>query len=205
MRSVSNIISILEHLPADALALCQTLASCACRRVPAFLFIRPWLSRRQWDLEGTIEEKHLSSDKVPRWAKLIFSTEIGGDWYYPRTNLVGLPPGFLQSKSIHGLRISNNIRALIRQDILRTYTEDGWLYFELTDPWQEILHQDLHEDGRMNCLAGLAALVIQSYPAPYLEPLWQSVQEQCAQLIDSTIHPFLSVLEWRCFGEYSLE
>ena len=187
-----------KDLSVEARGLCLTLASCTCRRLPAILFIRPWAPRRQWGLQGEIEEQDRVT-AVPEWAKLIFeeTTHSHGDFSFPRAGFIGLPPGPWLSPPTNGFHLSESVQGLIQQEILKVYTEDDWLYIELTEAGKDLVAGSISAEDPTPLLVGLIRLTINSYPAPYIEPLWQVTQQRCREVIDTTIIPFLSVLDWQ--------
>ena len=54
--------------------LCLTLASCACDRVPAVFFTRPYNPlQRRWNSDGEIEKKRVpEAIALPQWPKRLF-------------------------------------------------------------------------------------------------------------------------------------
>lgn len=57
-----------------ATAFCLALACCACGRVPASLFYRPCLSRREWQSSGEIVDSQAHLGELPSWLLLLFNT-----------------------------------------------------------------------------------------------------------------------------------
>ena len=190
-------------LPPVASMLCLILASCASERIPAFLFVRPYLPQRRWNLDGEIEVYHASG--LPEWPKHIFHRQRQASVAREGRATAGNGEANFHASAIgHRLvtgdakfyNLSQDIASLCRQRILRVHLEedDVWLQLDLRIKAQ-VWHQTSIND-RLLLWFCLLQLVVFSYPDVYSECRWEKVQYQCQDLVGSTVSPFLAVIGW---------
>ena len=181
--------------------LCLTLASCACDRVPAFLFTRPYSpNRRRWNLNGEIEQKDASGTlALPQWPKGLFAEveesasgcrEI--DLLYEDT-AVGYPP-------LGGRRRrftpEADIAELSSRNIISFDLVEDCLLLAVHPAVKDGLWGQTSDDDRLFVWFDTLKLVVSSFPDVYAEIMWQQIQWYCRDVVRSTILPFLSVVGW---------
>ena len=186
--------------------LCLILASCRCERVPAFLFVRPYLPQRRWDLDGEI--KVFQAHGLPEWPKQIFRqrrrkgiaattaearalTVIGLADFYAST--IGYR---LDAAGAKFYNLSTDIGALCRQKVLSTHLDEDDVWLQLDFHAKVQIWRQTSSDDRLLLWFCLLEIVVFSYPDIYSEGCWEKVQRQCQDLVDSTVSPFLAVIGW---------
>ena len=176
-------------LPPVASMLCLILASCASESIPAFLFVRPYLPQRRWNLDGEIEVYRASG--LPEWPKHIFRGQRQAANFH--ASAIGHR---LDTGDAKFYNLSQDIANLCRQRILRVHLEedDVWLQLDVRIKAQ-VWHQTSVND-RLLLWFCLLQLVVFSYPDIYSECRWEKVQYQCQDLVGSTVSPFLAVIGW---------
>ena len=183
--------------------LCLILASCGCERVPAFLFIRPYLPQRRWNLDGEIEM--FRAHGLPEWPNQIFCQQrherVAGDG----KTTAGMGANIFASAIGHRLdtgdakiyNLSHDVASLCRQHVLSAYLDEGdvfWLRLNIRAKIQ--IWQQTSTDDRLLLWFCLLKLVVFSYPDIYSECFWEIVQSQCQDILGSTVSPFLAVIGW---------
>ena len=165
---------------------CLMLACCRCDRVPALLFTRPYVPRRRWNKHG---EVHLvdppSADMIPQWPlnKVIDATK----W----------PLGSESShKRLSDWKLSPSIRDLCQQSVISTEHDGENFFFCMVSSMREKIWEQTSTQDRLLLWFDLLRLVIYSSPDACAEVFWREIFRSCKAVIDSTLLPFLSVLEW---------
>ncbi len=183
--------------------LCLILASCECERVPAFLFVRPYLPQRRWNLDGEMGVYHAHG--LPQWPKHIFCPQREETVAEKSRAAAGYGEANFSASAI-GHRsdtgdakvynLSQETASLCRQRILSAHLDqdDVWLQLDVRARAQ-IWHQASIDD-RLLVWFCLLKLVVFSYPDVYSECFWEKVQYQCQDLVSSTVSPFLAVIGW---------
>ncbi len=184
--------------------LCLTLASCACDRVPAFFFTRPYYAdQRRWNMDGEIEQNNfpgaLASLPFPPWSRRVFvetNKSTGppgkGKTLYEDVTL-GCPCG---GKNARVFTLSADIAELYSQDLVSFDLDEDYLMLAMHPGVKEVLWRQTSIDDRLFIWNGLLQLVVNSFPNVYAEIMWQQIQWRCRDVVRSTIIPFLSVAGW---------
>ncbi len=178
--------------------ICLVLACCRCDLVPALLFTRPYGSRRRWNNNGEIVlADPPPADEVPHWPLNIFVDPTELPWPGKRDFLVGNRENF-QSLATLGLprRLSPNIEHLCQQNIISTEFDGEDIIFRMAKSIREQIWEQMRTQDRLLLWFDLLKLIIYSSPDVYAEIFWHGVVRSCKPVIDSTLLPFLSVLEW---------
>lgn len=202
--------SLTHHgtrLSTTATMTCLVLVCCRCDRVPALLFARASQRQRRWDVSGEVEIlERPAAEKVPQWVEDVFvvverkfgdvkSKREDEGVYYPTTlGIAGLPRS---SASFHLYQLSDHVKSLCKDGIISAeLDQDDYLYLQMNQETKEdVLHQTTDED-HIYILFGLLKLVINTFPDAYAEAFWSRIAAQCRPVIESTVLPFLSVIEW---------
>lgn len=179
--------------------LCLTLASCACDRVPAFLFIRPYEpSQRRWDLNGEIEQKKVPETiALPQWPKGIFikskkSSEQRREGSYEAATL-GYP---WTANDQFSFTLAADIAELSSHNIVSFDLDEDYVLLAMPPAVKETLWSQTSTDDRLFIWFDLLRLVVFSFPDVCAEIMWQHIQWRCRDVVRSTIIPFLSVVGW---------
>ena len=191
-----------DPLPPAASMLCLTLATCGCEKVPAFLFVRPYLPQRRWNSEGEIEIFYAQG--LPDWPSKIFQqrqesiAEVGSTSANNRkAKIYASAIGHrFSTGDTEVYKLSQSVDSLCQQDILSVHLEHDDLWFQLKTSKKEELWRQTSIDDRLLLWFCLLKLVVFSYPDIYSECCWDKVQSQCQDLVDSTVSPLLAVLSW---------
>ena len=167
---------------------CLILACCRCDRVPALLFTRPYTSRRRWNRRGEIYLVNPpSADMIPKWPlKVIDATKS------PIRNKAS-DKGLLSWNSCN---LSPSIKDLCQQNIISIEHDGNDFFFCMVSPMREETWEQTSTQDRLLLWFDLLRLVVYSSPDAYAENFWQKTFRCCKAVIDSTLLPFLSVLEW---------
>ena len=190
-----------DVLSPTASKLCLTLASCACDRVPAFLFTRPYYpNRRRWSSNGEIEQKDVTGTlALPQWPKDLFveveesGSPCGGvDMLYEGI-AIGYPP---LAGGKRRFTLEADIANLLSRNIISFDLVEEGLQLALHPTVKERLWGQTSKDDRLLVWFDLLKLVVTSFPDVYAEIMWQTIQWQCRNVVRSTILPFLSVVGW---------
>ena len=187
-----------DVLSREASMTCLMLACCRCDLVPALLFTRPYDSLRRWNNSGEILlADPPPADVVPSWPLTIFvdATES------PRLGKEDLSEGNserFQSPATLGLprRLSPTIEHLCQQNIISTELDGEDIIFRMAKSIREQIWEQTRTQDRLLLWFDLLKLIIYSSPDVYAEIFWQGILRSCKPVIDSTLLPFLSVLEW---------
>ncbi|KAM0798683.1 hypothetical protein BDR22DRAFT_891081 [Usnea florida] len=182
--------------------LCLILATCACETVPAFLFVRPYLSQRRWNAAGEMEVFHAKG--LPDWPSRIFQQRQESIAEVGCTPVDNRKANFYASAIGHRFStgdtkfyyLSQSIESLCQQDILSVHLRCDDLWLQLKSSTKEELQRQISIDDRLVLCFCLLKLVVFSYPDIYSECCWEKVQFQCQNLVDSTVSPLLAVLSW---------
>ena len=186
--------------------LCLILASCRCERVPAFLFVRPYLPQRLWDVDGEI--KVFQAPGLPEWPKQIFrqrrQERLESDAAEGRAlALIGLASFYastigyrLDAAGAIFYNLSTDIGALCQQNILSTHFDEDDVWLQLNVHAKAQIWRRTSSDDRLLLWFCLLKIVVFSYPDIYSEGCWEKVQRQCQDVVDSTVSPFLAVIGW---------
>ena len=163
------------------------LAVCNCDRVPALLFIRPFDMQRRWNSKGEIEVHPPSLADVPQWPLRLFcpaGDELRGHGDVKVTSLGFKYPKFTPSMEqclLDGLILTSLDEEDIFLSIATTKKEEIWKNTTIAD--------------RVLIWLDLVRLTIYAFPDAYSEGFYQRVQWCLAEVISSTVLPFLSVLQ----------
>ena len=191
-----------EYLSVEDSMLCLILACCKCDKIPALLLVRPFHAQRRWSVDGEIEfVRPPDNDAVPQWPKKVFNetTEFDG--------VAAAAHAFVYSATALGVReqISDGTKAFYlapafqrqrRQRLFHVNAEEDVLFLEMDEKSKEQIWKQTSADQRLQAWFDLVKLVIYSYPDVHGEVCWQKVLYSCRTVIESTIIPFLSVLDW---------
>lgn len=164
------------ELAPDASMLCLILASCRCDRVPALLFLRPYLAQRRWSITGEISLLEAPGAKlVPQW-----------------------PRSLWLSKSTLGERraVSSTVTKLCNQGIIHVEVNEDEIFFALDEARKSEIWLQTSTEDRLSLWFDLLKLTIYSCPDVYAEYFWSTIMARLECIIDSTVLPFLSILHW---------
>ena len=183
-----------DVLPTEASMLCLILASCRCDRVPALLFTRPYVSQRRWSEDGEIYlTDPPSSDMIPQWPLKMISDA-------KRSPIRGKG----SCESLIDWRFSSSIEALCEQSLIGIERDGEDLSFHMVMSLREEIWKQTSTQDRLLLWFDLLRLVIHSSPDAYAEIFWQTLFYKSKTVIDSTLLPFLSVLEWNHLIRYQV-
>ena len=162
---------------------CLILACCRCDWVPALLFTQPYVSRRRWNKHGEIYlADPPSADMIPQW---------------PLNKVIEWP---LRSKSgrkrLSSWKLSPSIEDLCRRSVISTEHDGEDVFFCMVSSMREKIWEQTSTQDRLLLWFDLLRLVIYSSPDACAEIFWQQTFRSCKPVIESTLLPFLSVLEW---------
>ena len=178
--------------------LCLILACCRCDRVPTLLFTRPYGPRRRWNNHGEIELADLPpANAIPQWPLDVF---VGANKLPSRGKdplLEGRCKGILSSIALGLPRgLAPNIEHLCQQNIINTELDGDCCFFRMVSSIREEIWEQTCTQDRLLLWFDLLKLTLYSSPDAYAEIFWEKILLSCKPVIDSTILPFLSVLEW---------
>ena len=111
--------------------------------------------------------------------------------------LLGVRPDDVQTLATSDLRLPSDLQYLCDLQGFATVTSEETIYFVLAETWKESILQATSEKLRIRIWTMLTNMVAYAMPIPYTEPLWQVFQVQLTEIIESTVMPFLSVLNLR--------
>ena len=177
---------------------CLILACCRCDRVPALLFIRPYGSRRRWNNHGEIElVDPPAADAIPQWPLGVFldTTKMpsrGKSVASENSRKGGL------SFAARGFpwRLSPSVERLCQQNIISIEHDEESFFFRMVDSIREEIWEQTSTQDRLLLWFDLLKLIVYSSPDVYAESFWKSIFNAFKPVIDSTLLPFISVLEW---------
>ena len=181
-------------LSTEASMTCLVLASCRCDRVPAILFTRPYVSQRRWSEDGEIcLTDPPSSDMIPQWPLSMISNA-------KRSPVRGKE----SCESFIDCKFSSSIEALCEQDLISIERDEEGSSFQMKMSLREEIWKQTSTHDRLLVWFDLLKLVIHSSPDAYAEIFWQTLFHKSKTVIDSTVLPFLSVLEWGRLVRYQV-
>ena len=188
-----------------ATAFCLTLACCACERVPAALFYRACQTRRRWHATGDRVDSCDHLEDLPSWFVGLFrlqEPEISAKYVEglnladsTPSELLGIRPDDVQTFAASVLLLQNDLQYISDLHGFATVALDGTIFFVLTETWKRTILHTASERLRTRIWKLLATVAAYAMPIPYTEPLWTVFQAQLQVVIESTVVPFLSVLE----------
>lgn len=180
---------------------CLTLACCRCDRIPALLFSRPHSTQRRWNIKGEIEEAAVPTEAaIPQWSNgVVIEIELNGD--PDKVKEGGVFDELALGAPGRGFRprlfaLAPEIKALYLQKVITAQLHEEFLVFELETASKDSIWCQTSEEGRLLLCLDLLKLTIFAFPDLYSESLWQTIQRQCQNVIESTILPLLSVVGW---------
>ena len=118
---------------------------------------------------------------------------------------VGLRPDCVALLQSPYLQLPSELQSLIGSQAIYITTADGCAYFVLNQTWQDAIINMASEKLRIRTWALLVTLTAWSAPGPYTEPLWRTLQAQLEEVIQSSVLPFLSVIDLADFKGFSDE
>ncbi|KAI9869771.1 MAG: hypothetical protein M1830_005104, partial [Pleopsidium flavum] len=216
-----TLLSTGAKLSHRASTLCLMLACCECDRIPAFLFSRPYSLQRRWNSDGEVQNlPPPSASAVPQWSSGFFEETIdaGHPKFFFQATAIGLcaghrlsqplitiepPPGkpfgkhSLPRANVHLFRVSEDVQTLFEFNVIEPVFDEGWLYLGVVGSWKDSIRRKCSTSDRVRLLSDLVKLVTFSFPDLYSEMLWQVVRLRSQEIIESTILPFLSVVDWQ--------
>ena len=117
--------------------------------------------------------------------------------------LLGIRPDVVQNFATPDLILPSDLQYLCDSQGFATVTSEESIYFVLTETWKETILRTASEELRLCIWTLLATVVAYAMPIPFTEPLWPDFQFQLKEVIESTVIPFLSVLELRDIEDWS--
>ena len=117
--------------------------------------------------------------------------------------LLGIRPDNVQTFATSGLLFTNDLQHLSDLQGLAIVTLEETVYFVLAESWKETILRIASEGLRICIWTLLATMAAYAMPIPYTEPLWLVFQFQLKEVIESTVIPFLSVLDLRDIQDWS--
>lgn len=186
-----------DALSTEASMTCMILACCECDRVPAFIFARPYGPRRRWNNHGEIElADPPPAEKIPQWPLNIFDAPplpSPGNG----NRVEGSLRGIMSSAALGlPLQLSPHIEQLCQRSIISTEFDGKTLFFRMPKSTREEIWEQTWTQDRLLLWFDLLELVVYSSPDVYAEVFWKNIINSVKPVIDSTIVPFLSILEW---------
>ena len=185
---------------------CLILACCRCDRVPALLFIRPYGSRRRWNNHEEIElVDPPAADAIPQWPLDIFidATEVPSHGKTvasenSRERVLSLADAGFPSMAAPGFpwRLFPSVEYLCQKNIISIEQDEESFFFRMVDSIREEIWEQTSTQDRLLLWFDLLKLIIYSSPDVYAESFWKSIFNAFKPVIDSTLLPFISVLEW---------
>ena len=165
---------------------CLILACCRCDYVPALLFTQPYISRRRWNRHGEIYlADPPSADMIPQW---------------PLNQVIDATRWPLRSESsrrrLSSWTLSPSIRDLCQKSVISTEHDGENFFFCMASSMREKIWEQTSTQDRLLLWFDLLRLVIYSSPDACAEMFWHKTFRSCKAVIESTLLPFLSVLEW---------
>lgn len=93
-------------------------------------------------------------------------------------------------------RLSPNIDSLCQSKIINTELDGEYSFFQMNESIREEIWEQTSTHDRLLLWFDLLKLIIHAMPDAYVEVFWQIILRSCKPVIDSTLLPFLLVLEW---------
>ena len=160
------------------------LACSRCELFPALLFVRPYQLQRRWGSNGEIQTLEApSSDLVSQWPRNVW--------------LKNTQPGRVQS-------LSKSIQTLCQQKAITVVLDREELFFTMEQSKKDDILMQISTEDRLLICFDLLKLTLFSCPDAFAERFWLSTMAILKPIIDTTIIPFLSVLEWEHLESQSL-
>ena len=117
--------------------------------------------------------------------------------------LLGIRPDDVQTFPTSVLLVPSDLEYLSDSQGVTVVTWEEATYFLLAETWKENILRTASEGLRICVWTLLATIAAYAMPIPYTEPLWSVFQFQLREVIESTVMPFLSVLDLRDIQEWS--
>ena len=185
--------------------ICLILACCRCDRLPAFLFTRPYSPRRRWNNNGEIElADPPSTVTIPRWPLDLFvdATELPG--FGKDDSPEGSRRGVPSSRTLEPpWRLSPSIEHLCQNNVISIEVDGEDLSFRMVESRREEIWEQTRAEDRLLLWFDLLKLTIYSSPDAFAEISWKSILGNCKPVTETTLIPFLSVLEWTHLQHHS--
>ena len=161
----------------EADTLCLMVACSGCERLPALLFVRPYSSQRRWDSSGEIQQLEAPvSDIIPQWPQSLWLDDT--------------PPGRLDS-------LSPSMQALLKDRAVSVELDQEEMFFTMEQSKKDQIWTQTPTEDRLQTWFDLLKITLYSCPDAFAEPFWFRIMALCRPIIETTIMPFLSVLEWK--------
>lgn len=141
-----------------------------------------------------------SDDVLPQWPKKLFQNipkldSIAADRdYIFSAYALGILDQALDGSGYYYL--ASALQRLCFQAILHTEVHEDILFFKMDSATREEIWDQTSAAERSLALFDLLNLIIHSYPDFYSEFLWRKVAACCDTVVESTIAPYISVLDW---------
>ena len=111
--------------------------------------------------------------------------------------LLGIKPDDVQTFATPDLLLPSDLQYVCDLQGFAIVTSEEAIYFVLTRTWKETILRTASEEMRISIWTLLATMVAYAMPIPYTEPLWPVFQSQLKEVIESTVMPFLAVVDPR--------
>lgn len=179
--------------------LCFLLTACEGFTVPALLFSRAYLPQRRWQQSGEIAEIQPNTSVIPPWVPGLFQayreekTTDEAKFVFDFTSL-GIRPN---KTTPCYMSIPEDIQVICSDNVLSISLENDYLHFELIRSFKAQIRRAFDDGEWLRYRSQLVPLVVLAFPDLYAEPLWHVIKSGLSDLIQSTIFPFLSTIEWQ--------
>lgn len=117
--------------------------------------------------------------------------------------LLGIKPDDVQTFATSDLLLPSDLQYLSDLQGFAVVTSEETVYFVLSETWKENILRTASEGLRICIWTLLATVAAYAMPVPYTEPLWPVFQFQLKEVIESTVMPFLGVLDMRDIQDWS--
>ena len=157
--------------------------------------------QRRWNSNGEISISYLppSSAQVSQWPQKIFMPHVESseetDNHRQRFDARALGIPAESTKARHYIP-TLSITQLCLEGIIDFHVEEGTVFLEIAIPCKEDIWKQTCDEDRLYLWFELLNLVIFAFPDAYAESFWKTTQWRLMEVINSTIFPFLSVMEW---------
>lgn len=165
---------------------CRLLSLIDCRSVPKILFTRACRDQAEWLRSGELDFRKPASVWVPSWLLPLFNPVAG-----PKASSVDATN---ESAAV------NVVELATEHGIITVEEPNGLPHFEqycVHDDWRNRLRSDLPSPDVLVCLFDVLALVLQAIPDSHAELLWEELEAQLWDVIESTCLPLLTVIDIR--------
>ncbi|MCJ1269546.1 hypothetical protein MMC22_009438 [Lobaria immixta] len=95
------------------------------------------------------------------------------------------------------MSIPDDIQVICSDNVLSISLENDYLHFELIRSFKAQIRRAFDDGEWLRYRSQLVPLVVLAFPDLYAEPLWHVIKSGLGDLIQSTIFPFLSTIEWQ--------